>query len=246
MNISGQSYIIYDDGDLIAADKPPGLLIHNSSIDRECTESFTQIVSREAGLDLKLINRLDKPTSGLVLFCRSENLARAMGNLFAGNHPEKIYFALCRGWPSDEGSIDYPLRTIVDSRGKKVVSGESKQAVTRWNVINRFELPYPDRRFETSRISLCRIIPQTGRYHQIRRHFKHISHQIIGDTTHGDGFYNRIFREKLDISRLMLHSLSISFVHPFSTKIIEISSTLPHEFTVKIQEFISDAYSEPS
>ncbi|MBU1220908.1 tRNA pseudouridine(65) synthase TruC [Myxococcota bacterium] len=223
--------IIFDDGDLIAAVKPAGMLVHSSPIDKNCTENFADLVSRDCGTELKLLHRLDKPTSGLVLFCRSAVLARGISDLFLTQHPEKRYLAVCRGWPNDEGRIDHPLRTIVDSRGKKVLKGDLKEAVTTWKVIKRYELPFPDRHHPTSRLSLCEINPQTGRFHQIRRHFKHISHQIIGDTTHGDGFYNRLFREKVGISRMMLHALSITFAHPISGVQIRIETEIPGEFS---------------
>lgn len=227
------SIIIFDDGDLIAAVKPAGMLVHSSPIDKNCTENFSDLVSRECSTDLKLLHRLDKPTSGLVLFCRSSLLARGISDLFSTNHPEKRYLALCRGWPDDEGRIDHPLRTIVDTRGKKVIKGDLKEAETKWKVLSRHELPFPDRHHATSRVSLCEIHPLTGRFHQIRRHFKHISHQIIGDTTHGDGFYNRLFREKVGISRMMLHAFSISFTHPISGDKIHIETEIPLEFCSK-------------
>ena len=129
--------------------------------------------------------------------------------------------ALARGWVADQGSVDHP---VTDEEG----NNQPKPAITGYRCIRRVELPIMVDRYPTSRYSLVRIKPKTGRRHQIRKHFKHISHHLIGDTTHGNGKHNRFFRIKFGIYRLLLLAHHLDFYHPYSGEEIRLK-TEPEE-----------------
>jgi len=122
---------------------------------------------------------------------------------------EKEYRALARGWVDDAGRIDHP---VADEEGNNI----PQEAVTDYRCLHRGELPFAVDRYPTSRYSMVSASPRTGRRQQIRRHFKHISHHLIGDTTHGNGKHNRFFREQFGIHRLMLSSQRLCFDHPYT------------------------------
>jgi len=134
---------------------------------------------------------------------------QALAGQFERHEVEKEYRALVRGWTDTEGVIDHPVR---DEEGH----GRPQPAITRYRRLHRVELPEPVDRYPTSRYSLVAVEPLTGRRHQIRRHFKHISHHLIGDTTHGNGRHNRFFRERFGIHRLMLTAQRLCLIHPAS------------------------------
>ena len=119
----------------------------------------------------------------------------------------KDYLAVCRGWPAEgQFTVDHPLD---GGPGKPL----KKPAQTAFEVLATCELEMPSARFATSRYALLRASPITGRFRQIRRHLKHLSHHLIGDTSHGDGRHNRQFR-MLGIHRMLLHAQRLAFPHP--------------------------------
>ena len=102
------------------------------------------------------------------------------------------------------------------------------------------ELPFPVSRYPVARYSLVKLLPKTGRKHQLRRHMKHIFHPIVGDTKHGRGEHNKLFREKFDMHRLLLHAHKIHFAHPVSKKNIEILAPFDSVFTKLFKTFSWD------
>lgn len=208
--------ILYQDDDLVAVCKPSGLLVHRSPIDRHETRFALQTVRKQTGRRVYPVHRLDKPTSGVLLFAFSSEIARALVEGFTDSSMHKEYIAVVRGYAPDEGNIDYPLLEEQDRYDfpASVEARDARSAVTGFRCLARVELPCSVGRYQTSRYSLVAASPITGRRHQLRRHFKHIFHPVIGDTRYGEGRHNRFFREEFGIHRLLLHAASLSFRHP--------------------------------
>ena len=198
--------VLHLDADLVAIDKPPGLLVHASSLDAHETRNALDLLRAQLGIPLWTLHRLDKATSGVLLFARSAEAARALGTAFESGAVRKRYVALVRGWPPGSGEIDQPL-----ARDPELPSAGQPRlpAVTRYRRLACFEWPFPDGRHATSRYALVEAEPLTGRRHQIRRHFKHIAHPLVGDSTHGKGPHNRAVAAWLGVSRLWLHACRV-------------------------------------
>jgi len=199
--------ILHRDADLVAIDKPAGLLVHPSALDAHEERSALQLLQGQLGERLHPLHRLDKATSGVLLFARTPQAARRWGLAFEAGEVRKRYVALVRGWPQDQGEIDYPLARDPElpSAGQLRV-----QAMTRYRCLARFDWPFSaDGRHPSSRYALVEVEPLTGRRHQIRRHFKHIAHPLVGDTTHGKGAHNRAVAQWLGVQRLWLHAASV-------------------------------------
>lgn len=225
--------VLYRDDELIAIDKPSGLLVHRSLVDRHETRFAIQLLRDQIDRRVYPLHRLDKAASGVLLFALSATMARRMGPLFEGNAVHKTYLAVVRGYTEERAHIDYPLREqadrMTDARADRDKPAQS--ALTDYRRLATLELPISDGRHPTSRYSLLEITPRTGRKHQIRRHMKHIFHPVIGDTTHGDGHHNRIFREYLDCHRLLLMASELRFVLPDTGEDVHIRAPLDEEFT---------------
>jgi len=224
--------ILYLDPHFVIVNKPAGLLVHRSGIDRHETRFALQLARDRIGCKLYPVHRLDKPTSGALLFALSAEAARAMTKKFAGGEVRKTYLAVVRGYVEDAGRIDHPLAEEQDAiADRRVRRGKPAQAaLTEYRRLARAELPYPVGRYATSRFSLVQAIPGTGRKHQIRRHMKHIFHPIVGDTTHGDGKQNALFCAQLGCSRLLLAATGMSFAHPLTDARIDAVAPLDAEF----------------
>ncbi len=167
------------------------------------------------------VHRLDRATSGVLVFGLSSEAAQRLAQLFKERQVRKCYWAVVRGFIHSRGVIDYPLR---EEKHKPPAS-----ARTRYRRLGKVELPIPVGKFPTARYSLAEIIPETGRRNQIRKHFAHLSHPVIGDVSYGDGRHNRLFREQFNLHRLLLFALSLNFEHPFSHEQIFIEAPLPPE-----------------
>jgi len=199
--------ILYQDAHYVAIDKPPGLLVHRSPISRDRVFAL-QTLRDQLGRRVYPVHRLDRATSGVLIFGLSADAARALADQFEARMVDKEYLAVARGWLDDSGVIDHP---VADDEG----NGIAQSALTRYRRLAKVELPFAVDRYPSSRYSLLSVVPETGRRQQIRKHFKHVSHHLIGDTTHGNGRHNRFFRSRFDIHRLLLMSLRLGFVHPY-------------------------------
>jgi tRNA pseudouridine65 synthase len=206
--------ILYRDEHLIAIDKPPGLLVHRSDIDRHETRFAVQLLRDQIGLRVQPAHRLDKGTSGVLLFAFDADSARKLGQQFERNEVHKTYLAVVRGWPEESGRIDHALSRRHDEYGRTLPQAEAQDAVTRYRRLAIAELPFAVERHPTSRYALVELEPLTGRRHQLRRHMKHIAHPIIGDATHGKGCHNRFFKEHFGCDRLLLACVEMRFRHP--------------------------------
>ncbi|MDI4634192.1 pseudouridine synthase [Pelomonas sp. V22] len=205
--------ILHLDDVLVAIDKPPGLLVHRTQLDAQEELAALQLLRDQLGRPVWPVHRLDKGTSGVLLFALDAGTASAIGQAFERGEPTKRYLALVRGWPAeDAGHIDHPLARDPEkpSAGQPLLD-----ALTRWRCLARMEWPLQtDPRFASSRFALMELRPESGRRHQIRRHLKHIAHPIVGDATHGKGPLNRAVAAHLGLQRLWLHALELTLIHP--------------------------------
>ncbi|MDB5100382.1 MAG: truC [Cyanobacteria bacterium RYN_339] len=223
--------VLYGDAYLVAVDKPPGLLVHRTGLDAGETRFALQLLRDQLDRPVWPAHRLDKGTSGVLLFALDAATARAMGLVFeAGEGVSKTYRAVVRGWPDDEGLIDHPLRRMPDDM--RVQRVEMQDAVTRYRTLERYELPLPQGRFPTTRCALVELQPLTGRRHQLRRHMKHLSHPIIGDSTHGKGPLNRDLAALLGLQRLWLHACQLGLRHPVGGEDLVIEAGLGSEWDI--------------
>ena len=209
--------ILYQDAHLIAVNKPAGLLVHRSPLERYADETVLQILQEQTGLKGYPGHRLDRPTSGVLLLALDPTTARLLGELIAQQRLEKTYHAIVRGWLTETGEIDYPLAYLPDKMADRNRQREKppQEALTRYRCLARSELPFAsDGKHPTSRYSLAELRPLQGRKHQLRRHLIHIFHPIIGDTTHGDNRQNRVLGERYGALRLMLHASRLQLPHP--------------------------------
>lgn len=231
--------IIYQDEYLIAVNKPAGMLVHRSWLDRHETQFVMQTLRDQIGQHVFPLHRLDRPTSGVLLFALSSDIAKVCAPLFAEHRIEKTYFAVVRGWIEEGGRLDYALKKERDKVADKQASLEDniQEAITDYQPLNQVELPYSTGRFETSRFCLVEMKPLTGRKHQLRRHMAHLRHPIIGDTSHGDGKQNRLFRDNLDAHRLMLHAGQVEFIHPLTKQKVCITAKFDEVWLKLLSQF---------
>lgn len=209
--------IIYQSENCVAVHKPAGMLVHRSWLDTQETVFLMQTLRNQIGQHVYPVHRLDKPTSGVMLFALNPEYAHVLSKQFEQNQIEKNYWAIVRGWTAPSGCIDYPLLAqwdkIADAFSQSDKAAQS--AITNYKTLAHTELPFSSQKaFATSRYSWLALQPRTGRKHQIRRHLKHIFHPIIGDTTHGDLKQNKAVQKFCGNSRLLLHAHSLTFRLP--------------------------------
>ncbi|QDH68824.1 pseudouridine synthase [Marilutibacter alkalisoli] len=200
--------VLHLDDTLAIVDKPAGLMVHDSALARGETDFAADRLREQFGRPIFLVHRLDRATSGCLLLAFDRDTASALGKTLMSGEVEKAYRAVCRGWTEEVFEIDHPLD---GGPGKPV----KKPAITRFRRLATAELDVPSTGFPTSRYSLLEARPETGRFRQIRRHLKHASHHLIGDTSHGDGRHNRNFR-MMGIHRMLLHARRLAFTHPLT------------------------------
>jgi tRNA pseudouridine65 synthase len=201
-----QLKIIHWSSDYIAIDKPAGLLVHRSPFARQATEFALQILRDQIGQRVYPCHRLDRPTSGVLLFAINQEAHRHAQDAFAAQEVEKTYLAVVRGWIKGSGRIDYALRN--EEEPHKV-----HDAVTDYTGLRQSNIKVPVGRYLTARFSLIELRPKAGRTHQLRRHMAHLRHPILGDTRHGDGVQNRFLRSHCDQQMLMLRAVGLTMPH---------------------------------
>lgn len=217
--------ILYLDDYLAAVHKPPGLLVHRTGLDAGETRFALQLLRDQLGRPVWPVHRLDKGTSGVLLFALDAQTASGLGRAFeSGDVLHKTYHAIVRGWPAADGLVDHPLRRMPDDM--RTEREEVQDAQTRFRTLAHHELPLSDGRFCTTRCALVELQPLTGRRHQLRRHMKHIAHPIIGDATHGKGPLNRVVAACMGIQRLWLHASRLVLQHPVSGLALDIRAPL--------------------
>jgi len=201
---------LFEDAAVVAVNKPSGLLVHRGWANDDDVAMFR--VRDALGAHVYPVHRLDRGTSGVLVFARTREAAATLSLGFESREVDKRYLALVRGAPPESGTIDYAL-----AKGK---DGPRLPAITRFSLVARSG---------GDRCSLVLAMPETGRGHQIRRHLKHLGHPLVGDVNYGSGGINRHYRAAYDLRRLALHAHAIAFAHPVSGAPVAIEAPMPDD-----------------
>jgi len=229
--------ILYQDEYLVAINKPHGLLVHRSPIATNTDTFAVQELRDQLGRHVYPAHRLDRKTSGVLLFALDKSVLPALQHQFAEHSPEKTYWAILRGYAEDSGTIDYALTND---------KGKTQEAITHYKILQRTEVAVPFGKHATSRYSLIEAKPVTGRMHQLRKHFAHILHPIIGDRPHGCNKQNKLFLEKWQMGTMLLHAKSLQLEHPITHKPLDFKAGLQSEFQRMLETLEFNDYSVPS
>ncbi len=223
--------IIFEDAYFIAVNKPNNVLVHHSKMANNQTheKSLVALLRDKYTKNFYPIHRLDRKTSGIILFAKKKEYVKKFQELFIENKIQKTYFGIVRGFSSNILSIN----SDVKGRDSLVY----KSAFTKLERIETIELQIPVKPYNTSRYSLVKLTPKTGRLHQLRIHMNKISHPLIGDPKYGDRFHNRMFEKEFMCNKLFLHAKSISFEHPFTNNVVFIESNFPKDWHYIFKEF---------
>lgn len=230
--------ILYRDDRLVAINKPAGLLVHRSNIDRHETRFAVQLLRDRIGQRVHPLHRLDKGTSGVLLFALDADSAREVGGQFQRDEVAKRYLAIVRGWPPEAGVVDHPLSRQFDDYGRKLGADSpaaALPAVTGYRRLASVELPDAVDRYPTARYALVELSPRSGRQHQLRRHLKHIAHPIIGDATWGKGNHNRFFQQRFGCGRMLLACTRLELKHPQDGRVLSIAAPPEESFAAMIR-----------
>lgn len=206
--------VVYRDEYMIAVNKPAGALVHRGW--GRDARSMLQLVRDHVGQRVFPVHRLDRSTSGVLLFTFDPADVTRLQAQYNERSVRKTYLALCRGNSADLTAVDHPLAKDKES--------EKRPAVTHFRLLAAF-----------GRYGLYEARPLTGRLHQIRRHLKHASHPLIGDVRYGKGDHNRLFRDKYGFHRLALHCSSLEFVHPCTGQNVAIDAPLTDDFRTLLE-----------
>ena len=204
----------------MAVDKPAGLAVHRGQ-SRDAVHAL-ELVRDQVGAYVYPAHRLDRGTSGVLVFALSADAARALGRAFEGGLVIKRYLALVRGVPPDHVRVEHALSS--DD------GGPARAAVTEFRTLERY-----------GRYALVEAMPETGRTHQIRRHLKHLSCPIIGDVRYGKGEHNRWFRARHGLHRLALHASRLTLEDPATNETVLIEAPLPEELARTLRALERDA-----
>ena len=219
--------ILYRDDQLLVLNKPAGVPVHGSRMLEGRPATLLAMARELTGQMVHAVHRLDRPVSGAILLAFEKDSLAALGSEFENRRVAKSYLAVARGWTTESGIVDHPL---LPPRDERRAGDEARLAITRFERLGKVELPIPVPPYRTARYSLLALVPETGRRHQLRRHMKHASHHLVGDTTYGKGEHNLLFREHFDCYRLLLHSRSLAFRHPGNGEKLSITAPLDETF----------------
>ena len=238
--------ILYQDEHIVAIDKPSGMLVHRSFLDKHETVFVMQTLRDMLGQHVFPVHRLDRPTSGVLLFALSSDIARVLGEQQEQKLWRKHYLAIVRGFMLQGGELDYPLKEQLDKIADKFSRDDKapQQALSRYQPLQHIELPIPVSKYPAARYTLVALQPVTGRKHQLRRHMAHLRHPIVGDTSHGDGKHNALFKAHFDCRRLLLLAKQLQLPHPVTGEALSIIAGL-NELEPLFNQFgwpIDDAY----
>lgn len=213
--------LLFEDDDLIVVNKPYGYFVHKSSLDATSDQILMYPVRDYAGCHVYPIHRLDRKTTGILMFAKNKSTLAYYNKLFEYRQVDKSYLTICRGYLPDSGTIDYAL---------KLESGKVQDAITSFKLIEKSEIPVTGQKFPTSRFSLVEFYPKTGRMHQIRKHAAHIFHPIVADRPHGCNKLNKVLIEQMDIHRMVLHAYTLEVKHENGVGSQYFFAPLPEEF----------------
>jgi tRNA pseudouridine65 synthase len=220
--------ILYHDESITILNKPSGLITHRGALSDDKDSVVDRLRQIYAAAPAP-VHRLDRPASGVLIAANDADAARILCEAFQSGQVHKTYHAVVRGWVTEPGEINIPLKKYKEGKAVKG-EGEEQEALSRYAPLKRAEIPLENNRFPTSRYSLIEAEPVTGRFHQLRRHLARTGHPIVGDTAHGDLRHNAIMTRYLGNDRLLLHARRICFPHPLSGEIMTIDAPYPQDF----------------
>lgn len=213
--------ILFQDEYMVIINKPHGIAVHRSPMVRDQKVFVLQTLRNQIDQHVYAPHRLDSKTSGILIFALSKDVEKKLQQLFVDRQIKKTYWAVVRGYTLDNEVINYDLTNA---------EGKTQEAVTAYRVLQKTELPIPFRGHATSRYTWLEVFPETGRYHQIRKHMSHIRHPIIGDRPHGCNKQNKFFKDNWGMVTMLLHARSIEFEHPVTSKKVQLNAPLQPEF----------------
>ncbi|MFT6216588.1 MAG: tRNA pseudouridine65 synthase [Roseivirga sp.] len=215
--------LVFQDEFVVVINKPNGLMVHRSPISMSNADTFAiQELRDQLGVYVYPAHRLDRKTSGLLVFALALENLKLINAQFEAKTISKTYHAVVRGFTEPEGTIDYALTND---------KGKTQEAVTHYKTLDQTEINVPLGQHATSRYSLVEVYPETGRMHQIRKHLAHIHHPIIGDRPHGCNKQNKLFLEKWGLTEMLLHAIKIEFDHPVTNQRLSLEAPYQPEFT---------------
>jgi tRNA pseudouridine65 synthase len=231
--------ILYRDEYIVVINKPSGLLVHKSMIDKDEIYYAMKMLRDQLGQWVYPVHRLDKPTSGVLLFALSSESARLLSEQFSTHTTQKSYLAVVRGYTPESGIIEHALKEKLDkmSDANAREDKEAQEATTLYERVATVELNAAVGKYDKTRYSLVKLTPKTGRKHQLRRHMKHISHHILGDTKYGRGEHNKFIREEYGVHRLLLHAQSLVFTHPYTQERLSLNAGVDATFVELFHKF---------
>ncbi len=230
--------IVFEDDHILAVNKPNNLIVHQSKFGGRIDEfSLCQLLNNGLKEPVYPIHRLDRKTSGVLLFSKRKELIPSLQQQFEAQTIKKTYLALVRGYVLESGIVDSPI--------KPEDKTEYKPALSHYFPISSIEVDIPVKPYKKSRYTLIELEPKTGRTHQLRKHMNKISHPIIGDPKYGNRHHNHMFIERLNISNLFLHARSLQFKHPVSNQNMSIEADLPEFWSTLFTHFHWTPFHKP-
>lgn len=222
--------VLFEDEELVVINKPAGLLVHKTALAYGEEENALIQLRDQIGSWVAPVHRLDRATSGCLLFAKNEQVLPSLKSLFMDRAIEKRYLCIVRGIPAQhEGLIDHPLTSER--------SGKLQEAQSKYRVLMESEQAFDSTgRYPTSRYSLLEVELLTGRTHQIRRHLAHIRHYILGDRKHGDNKQNTYFETHFGLQNLLLHSWKLDFAHPLTQAYLQLTCAPPPHFQAIVEK----------
>lgn len=211
-----QLEILYRDDQLIAVNKPTGWDVHRNEFNRH-RPLVLQALRNQINQEVHPVHRLDGGTSGVLLFAMEKEVLRFLNDQFQSRETKKVYHCITRGHAKD-----------ITCTEQLKVHDNMVDAETEFKCLAHITLPWVNEKFPQSRYSYLEVHPKTGRYHQIRRHLRFLGWPIAGDTKHGDGTHNLLWRDHMNINRLLLHASAITIRHPLGHD-LTIEAPLPEE-----------------
>ncbi len=223
--------IIFEDSFIICVAKPNNMLVHHSHHSRNKIEetSLLQLLKKELQADFYPIHRLDRKTSGIILLAKKKEFVAKFQELFTNNDIQKTYYGIVRGHSPLTKTIDTPVK----GRDGKV----HKEALTYLQTIDKITLNIPVKPYDSSRYSLVKLLPKTGRMHQLRVHMNKISHPLIGDTKYGDKNHDTMFLENFGWKNMFLHAHTLEFTHPHNEEKLLLKATFPKDWIDLFEQF---------
>jgi len=202
--------VLFSDAHLTALLKPSGMLVHRGMGNDRIT--LAGLATRQLGLPVHPIHRLDRGTSGVLVIAHTPDVAADLQQAWTDGRAQKVYLALVRGSPPPHAAIDHPV--------PRTEGGERVPARTDVRTLATSTV---------ERVALVEARPHTGRFHQIRRHLKHLGHPVVCDANYGDNKFNRMMRERWGLDRLALHCERVAFDHPRDGRRLEVRASVTED-----------------